>query len=529
MPFNISGRKPRLLALTAGLAALIATPAHAAGKIANPYDCAPQPTLAQNFAAWNDYGQYTPVRNAGLEDGAAGWTLSGGASVVAGNEPWKIGGGWHRNALDLPAGSSAITAPICIDETYPHFRLFARNTGSLKGALKIEVLYFDTKGNIVNTKPYDYKTATTGVAADRPSRNQRLLLQDDRRSRARRLPLHPHHQGRALPDRRRLRRPPRPRLATTGQLVRRTPRRRTSPTRPPSSALPMLLPAPGRPAMPSRRGSACSACETGRAASSPFIATDDEPRASGGQAAHRARPRGSSAAAPRDDFNADLEQAETAHRCWQDESRSQIAHARREPQSAFVRRWSRHTAIELRQHARAQTLCRRGSPSCTAATTNQADTGDNRVLRRARMRLSAIWTAEAHDGGLSRSRTCAWLHPRCPRREPALATSCATRSKRRRCRALFGRRVSGRSPGESQRFTARHGSELTGSCGFAASDVRRAGGSPRRPSRQRGDTPAPARGGSRRAGRRRRSRRVRGPARRPGGVPPVPGGQAARA
>jgi hypothetical protein len=157
MPFNISGRKTRLLALTAGLAALIAAPAHAAGTIANPYNCAPQPTLAQNFAAWSDYGQYTPVLNAGLEDGTAGWTLSGGASVVTGNEPWKIGGGWHRNALDLPAGSSAVTAPICIDETYPHFRLFARNTGSLKGALKIEVLYFDTKGKIVNTKPYDYK------------------------------------------------------------------------------------------------------------------------------------------------------------------------------------------------------------------------------------------------------------------------------------------------------------------------------------------------------------------------------------
>jgi len=161
MPFNVSGRKPRLLALTLGLAGLIATPAHAAGNIANPYDCAPQPTLATSFATWNDYGQYTPVPNAGLEAGATGWTLSGGASVVPGNEPWKIGGAWHRNALQLPGGSSAVTAPLCIDETYPHFRLFARDTGSAKGALKIEVLYFDTKGKIVNTKPYDYKPAST--------------------------------------------------------------------------------------------------------------------------------------------------------------------------------------------------------------------------------------------------------------------------------------------------------------------------------------------------------------------------------
>jgi hypothetical protein len=163
MPFNISGRKPRLLAvaLGLGLAAVIASPAQAARGIANPYDCAPQPTLAQNFALFNDFGQYTPVPNAGFEQGATGWTLTGAARVVSGNEPWKIGGSWHRNALDLPGGSSAITAPICIDETYPHFRLFVRNAGPLSSPLKIEVLYYDTKGNITNTRPVEYRSLTT--------------------------------------------------------------------------------------------------------------------------------------------------------------------------------------------------------------------------------------------------------------------------------------------------------------------------------------------------------------------------------
>ena len=160
MPFNISGRKPRILAATLGLAAVMAGPAHARG-IANPYDCAPQPTLAQNFALFNDFGQYTPVLNAGFEQGTNGWVLTGGARVISGNEPWKIGGASHTNALDLPGGSAAITAPICIDETYPHFRLFVRNTGPIKAALKIEVLYYDTKGNITNTKPVEYKTPTT--------------------------------------------------------------------------------------------------------------------------------------------------------------------------------------------------------------------------------------------------------------------------------------------------------------------------------------------------------------------------------
>jgi hypothetical protein len=165
MPFIINGRKHRFRALAAalGAAALFAAPADAA-TISNPYDCAPQPTLANSFSFWNDYGLYTPVPNAGLEDGTKGWTLSGGARVVPGNEPWRIGGGWHRNALELPAGSSAVTAPLCIDETYPHFRLFARNLGAVGGALKIEVLYFDKGGKIVNTKPVDYKSTSTAWA-----------------------------------------------------------------------------------------------------------------------------------------------------------------------------------------------------------------------------------------------------------------------------------------------------------------------------------------------------------------------------
>jgi hypothetical protein len=161
MPFNITGRKQRagLIALALGLSAMAGAPAQAA-TISNPYNCAPQPTLDYNFSAWNDYGLYTPVPNAGVESGSTGWTLRNGAAVVAGNEPWKIGGASHRFSLNLPAGASATTAPLCIDETYPHFRLFARNTGPLTGVLKIEVLYLDSKGNIVNTKPYDYRAST---------------------------------------------------------------------------------------------------------------------------------------------------------------------------------------------------------------------------------------------------------------------------------------------------------------------------------------------------------------------------------
>jgi hypothetical protein len=158
----------RTAVVTLGLVAVAAAPAHAKSAIANPYDCKPDPTLTQPFAPFGDLGLYTPVANQGVEAGAASWTLTGGAAVVNGNEPWTVAGAADSHALDLPAGSSAQTAPICIDETYPHFRAFALNAGSGKRSLEIDVLYYDSKGKLQGTKPYGYESATNGWQATPP-------------------------------------------------------------------------------------------------------------------------------------------------------------------------------------------------------------------------------------------------------------------------------------------------------------------------------------------------------------------------
>jgi hypothetical protein len=158
----------RIVAVAVGLVAVTAAPAHAKSAIANPYDCKPDPTLTQPFAPFGDLGLYTPVANQGVEAGAASWTLDDGAAVVAGNEPWRVAGAGDSHALDLPAGSSAVTAPICIDQTYPHFRLFALNAGSAKRSLEVDVLYYDTKGRLRGTKPYGYEAATNVWAATPP-------------------------------------------------------------------------------------------------------------------------------------------------------------------------------------------------------------------------------------------------------------------------------------------------------------------------------------------------------------------------
>jgi len=148
-------------ACSLGLAALLAAPAQAAHSPANPGDCAPAGVMSKPFSPFGDAGLYTPVENGGLENGSASWALAGGATVGSGNEPWFVGGAGHSKSLNLPGGATATTSSICIDETYTHFRVFARNTGAAGGQLKIEVLYFDTKGKLISTKPFAHRNPTT--------------------------------------------------------------------------------------------------------------------------------------------------------------------------------------------------------------------------------------------------------------------------------------------------------------------------------------------------------------------------------
>jgi len=163
MPFVLTAWRRRAIAAVAATAAVAcAAPAHAA-TLSNPYNCAPSPTLSQPFAGWSDFAAYTPLGGGSFETGAAGWTLTGGAAVTAGNEPFNLGGR-GENSLSLPAGSSAVSAPICIDETYPFYRLLARNTGALTSALHMEVLFLDAKGNVKATKSLDHRAGSTAWA-----------------------------------------------------------------------------------------------------------------------------------------------------------------------------------------------------------------------------------------------------------------------------------------------------------------------------------------------------------------------------
>jgi hypothetical protein len=112
-------------------------------------DCGP---VTQPFAQFGDNNSYFPVPNLGLENGSNGWTLSGGARVVGGNEPWNVSGP-GSSALALPPGASATTPATCINLLAPHIRTFASAPGAT-GSMRVDVQFRGLTGNLLGILNY---------------------------------------------------------------------------------------------------------------------------------------------------------------------------------------------------------------------------------------------------------------------------------------------------------------------------------------------------------------------------------------
>ena len=126
-------RKLWLIACVAlATAAATASPAGAA------LSCSGQATV-QPFKPWLDPLNYTLVPNGNLES-TSGWTLSGGATQVSGNEPWYVNSSTDKKSLALPNGSSATSPALCIGMLSPTLRFFATNSGSALVTLKVDAI-----------------------------------------------------------------------------------------------------------------------------------------------------------------------------------------------------------------------------------------------------------------------------------------------------------------------------------------------------------------------------------------------------
>jgi hypothetical protein len=124
------------MAAAVATTAAVAAPANAGVLTKSATDCG-DPVLTQPFKPWLDSAYYKPVDD--FESGSDGWTLAGGAKVVDGNAAQRVGGAAHAKSLLLPAGSSAISPPVCVGLNEPTLRYFTRKNSGLLSTLTVSV------------------------------------------------------------------------------------------------------------------------------------------------------------------------------------------------------------------------------------------------------------------------------------------------------------------------------------------------------------------------------------------------------
>lgn len=129
-----------------GAALAVAGPAHAGPIIAAAPDCDDQ-VLETPFKRWMDPFHYSLVPSGHFE-GTPHWELAGGAAVARGNEWYYVHGAHEVWSLELPAGSVATTAPVCVGIEHPTVRFFARNDGASSSTLTVEVLFETGDGQV---------------------------------------------------------------------------------------------------------------------------------------------------------------------------------------------------------------------------------------------------------------------------------------------------------------------------------------------------------------------------------------------
>lgn len=113
-------------------------------KSADAAPCADR-TFAKVFSAWRDNALYTLAGGGDFETQADGWTLEGAASIAADSPPFLLGTELGVSSLELAAGATAVSPPICVERGFKSFRFAARSVSAGQGALRVQVLYASGK------------------------------------------------------------------------------------------------------------------------------------------------------------------------------------------------------------------------------------------------------------------------------------------------------------------------------------------------------------------------------------------------
>ena len=123
--------------------------------------------LSEPFAPWNDSNDYFLVPGGSFEGGATGWSLTGGAAVKPGGDPFVARSA--GSSLALPANASATTPWVCVDLGSPTLRFFATGrTGMVAvsvvtGKLALPVTTIYPGGSWQPTPPFLFFTNLLSV------------------------------------------------------------------------------------------------------------------------------------------------------------------------------------------------------------------------------------------------------------------------------------------------------------------------------------------------------------------------------
>lgn len=105
----------------------------------------------QVFAPWNDFRSYYLAPNGGLESGSNGWSLSDGALVGSGNQPFLASG---THSLSLPSGSRAVSPATCIGPYALSLRMFGSDAGGSDRGMHVRVLWYGLLNKLLGATDY---------------------------------------------------------------------------------------------------------------------------------------------------------------------------------------------------------------------------------------------------------------------------------------------------------------------------------------------------------------------------------------
>lgn len=140
-------RRPMTALLFAAVALAVPSSASAGILVADAPNCDAQ-SASQVFLPWADVASYV-LAPGGAAESTAGWSsLSSGASIVSGSEPFAVHSSSDASALRLQPGASATTGTMCVGIEHPTVRFFT--TGGLGSSVSVSVLTETASGDVIS-------------------------------------------------------------------------------------------------------------------------------------------------------------------------------------------------------------------------------------------------------------------------------------------------------------------------------------------------------------------------------------------